>query len=161
MRLFIRKMTAEDYPGILPLQREIQALHHAARPDLFRPGAVSYPRELFLKVVSDPDWRCAVCEAEGRIVGFLFAWIRRIRDHRNCFDRDVLLIDDICVAADFRRQGAGRALFDYADAAAREAGCGGCELTVWTFNEGAMEFYRAMGFRPEVVRMEKKTEEKT
>ena len=158
MKLLIRKMTPGDFDGVLPLQHEIQALHESALPGRFRPEAVSYPRQVFDQVVNDPDWRCAVCEAEGRIVGFLFAWIRRIRDHRNMPDADVLLIDDICVTAQYRRRGVGRALFDYAQAAAKEAGCDRSELSVWAFNEEAMAFYRAMGFAPQIIRMEKKTE---
>ena len=155
MKLFIRKMTEADFAGILPLQREIQRLHKAGRPDLFRPDAVSFPEEVFRETVNDPAWRCAVCEADGEIAGFLFAWVRRIRGHRNMRDADVLLIDDICVGERFRRRGAGRALFAYAEAAAAEAGCGRIELTVWSFNEDAAAFYRAMGFEPMTVRMEK------
>ena len=160
MKLFVRRMKEEDYAGVLPLQEEIQRLHLAARPDVFRPGAVSFPEETFRQVVNDPGWRCAVCEAEGEIVGFVFAFVRRLRDHRNMRDADVLLIDDISVREDFRRRGVGRALFAYAEAAAREAGCGRLELTVWAFNEEAMEFYRAMGLTPREIRMEKREEER-
>ena len=159
MKLFVRRMTEGDFAGILPLQEEIQRLHLAARPDVFRPGAVSYPEEALRRVVSDPGWRCAVCEAEGRLVGFVFAFVRRLRDHRNMRDADVLLIDDLCVAEDFRRRGVGRALFDYAEAAAKEAGCGRLELSVWAFNGEAMGFYRAMGLAPREIRMEKREAE--
>ena len=159
MKLFVRRMKEEDYKGILPLQEEIQRLHEAARPDVFRRGAVSYPEEAFRRVLNDPDWRCAVCEAEGDIVGFVFACVRRLRDHRNMRDADMLLIDDICVREDFRRRGVGRALIAYAEAAAKEAGCGRLELSVWSFNKEALEFYRAMGLSPRELRMEKREEE--
>lgn len=158
MSIFIRKMQPEDFAGILPLQHEIQALHEEGRPDLFRPGAVSYPEEIFREILSNPDGRCAVCESEGRIVGFLFAWVRRLRGHRNLNDGDVLFIDDICVARDFRRRGAGKALFDYAQAAAKTAGCVRVELSVYRFNENAVGFYEAMGFVPQIIRMEKRME---
>ena len=158
MKLFVRRMEEEDYPALLPLQEEIQRLHEASRPDLFRRGAVSYPEEAFRMVVNDLDWRCAVCEADGRIVGFVFSFIRRIRDHRNMTDADLLVVDDICVAEDFRRRGAGRALFDYAEAASKEAGCARLELSVWAFNKDALAFYRAMGLVPREIRMEKREE---
>ncbi|MBO7403703.1 MAG: GNAT family N-acetyltransferase [Clostridia bacterium] len=151
-------MTEEDFAGILPLQHEIQKFHEAGRPDLFRTGAVSYPEKIFRETVNDPAWRCAVCEADGEIAGFLFAWVRRLRDHRNMRDADILLLDDICVGERFRRQGVGHALFDYAQAAAEEAGCDRIELSVWSFNEDAAAFYRAMGLVPMTVKMEKKTE---
>ncbi|MCR5681230.1 MAG: GNAT family N-acetyltransferase [Clostridiales bacterium] len=157
MKLFTRKMTEEDFAGVLPLQYEIQKLHKAGRPDLFRTGAVSYPEEIFRQTVNDPAWRCAVCEADGEIAGFLFAWVRRLHDHRNMRDADILLLDDICVGERFRRHGVGRALFAYAEAAAEEAGCSRIELSLWSFNEDAAAFYRAMGLRPMTVKMEKRT----
>ena len=75
-------------------------------------------------------------------------------------DEDFLLIDDICVAEKMRRQGVGRALLDRAEAAARETGCGRMVLDVFRFNENAIAFYRDMGFAEEMIRMEKRTEER-
>lgn len=166
MKFLIRRMKRDDFDAILPLQKEIQQLHRTGRPDLFREGAVSYTEESFRAALSDENGRHAVCAMvdgdgdEGEIVGFLFAWIRRRREHRNMNDEDFLLIDDICVAEKMRRQGVGRSLFDYADAAAREAGCGRTVLDVYRFNETALSFYRKMGFAEEAIRMEKRTEER-
>ena len=166
MKFLIRGMKLNDYDALLPLQREIQHLHRAGRPDLFREGAVSYTEESFRAALSDENGRHAVCALiggngeEGEIVGFLFAWIRRRREHRNMNDEDFLLIDDICVAEKMRRQGVGRALLDRAEASAREAGCGRLVLDVFRFNENALAFYRDMGFAEEMIRMEKRTEER-
>ena len=73
-------------------------------------------------------------------------------------DEDFLLVDDICVEESHRRRGIGKALFRYAEAAAEEAGCGRVVLDVYRFNENALAFYRAMGFREEAVRLEKESE---
>ena len=158
MSIFIRRMTSEDFEGIRALQTEIQTLHEKNRPDLFRPGAVSYTEKIFLDTVNDPNWRCAVAERDGTIVGFLFAWVRKIRNHRNLNDANVFLVDDICVAESDHRRGFGRALWDYAEAAAQEAGCARIELNVYSFNESARAFYEAMGLKTQVLRMEKELE---
>ncbi len=155
MKLLVRKMRENDFDSLLPLQQEIQRLHAEGRPDLFRPEAVSYPEKVFRETVNDPAWRCAVCEADGACAGFLFAWVRHLREHRNMRDADVLLLDDLCVGEKYRRRGIGRALFDYARAAAEEAGCSRIELNVWSFNEEALGFYRAMGFLPMTMKMER------
>ena len=47
MKYLIRRMRTEDFDALLPLQREIQILHENGRPDLFRPGAVSYTENAF------------------------------------------------------------------------------------------------------------------
>ena len=158
MQIFIRRMTPEDFDAVGYLQAEIQALHEQSRPDLFRTGAVSYDREAFRKIAESPDGRCAVCESKGKIIGFLIAWVRRIRSHRNLNNADVLLVDDICVAGAEHRRGVGRALWDHAEAAAKEAGCARIELNVYAFNENAIRFYGAMGLKPQILRMEKRSE---
>ena len=150
MKYLIRSMMPEDFDAVLPLQEEIQRLHRTGRPDLFREGAVSYTAEAYRAALEDENGRHAVCAAvdedgnERELVGFLFAWVRHKRDHRNMNDEDFLLVDDICVAEKRRRHGIGRALLDYADAAAREAGCGRTVLDVYRFNETALSFYREM-----------------
>ena len=164
MKYLIRRMKPEDYAALLPLQREIQILHENGRPDLFRPGAVSYSENAFFSALADENGRHAVCAAldrdgnETELVGFLFAWVRRRRGHRNLNDEDFLLVDDICVTESHRRRGIGKALFRYAEAAAKEARCGRTVLDVYRFNEDALAFYRAMGFREEAIRLEKESE---
>ncbi len=164
MKFLIRRMQPQDFASLRPLQNEIQHLHEKGRPDLFRPGAISYDNDAFLSALADENGRHAVCAAidrdgnETTLVGFLFAWVRHRRGHRNMNDEDFLLVDDICVAGSRRRCGIGRALFDYAKAAAQEAGCSRTVLDVYRFNEPALSFYRAMGFEEESVRMEKRTE---
>ena len=161
MKYLIRRMKPEDLSGLLALQREIQLLHQAGRPDLFRPDAVSYTEGAFFDILEDGNGRCAVCAAldrdgnETELVGFLFAKILRRRGHRNMNDEDILLADDLCVTEKCRRHGIGHALLDYAEAAARQAGCGRIVLDVFRFNGSALAFYRAMGYDEECVRMEK------
>ncbi len=56
------------------------------------------------------------------------------------------LIDELCVSPDFRRRGVGRALMEEVKRLCAELTLDRLELTVWTFNESALAFYRDCGF---------------
>ena len=46
-----------------------------------------------------------------------------------------------------QRRSVGRELLEFAREDARRRGLNKVELDVWTFNQGAVEFYEAIGFR--------------
>lgn len=138
----------------MPLQKEIADLHHEGRPDLFRTEARYYKEEDFSAKLNHPDHRIFIAEADGIVAGYVFAFIRRIRNHPTYVDRNCFYIDDICVAEQYRRHGIAAALFEECRRQATEDGCANMELGVFDFNENAIEFYRAMGMEPMIQRME-------
>ena len=66
---------------------------------------------------------------------------------------------NVAVAAEHRRRGVGRRLMDFVKADAREKGFPRIELDVWAFNEGAKQFYEAVGMKPFRYFMEMNTDE--
>lgn len=65
-------------------------------------------------------------------------------------------MDEICIKESNRRQGLGRMLFDYSYDLVKSNGAESLELGVWSFNENAIGFYRAIGMVEKNIRMEKK-----
>jgi len=62
-------------------------------------------------------------------------------------ERDFLDIDEFCVDEAFRRQGIASAMIEFIRRFAKEKGFHRIELNMWEFNEGALAFYEAVGFR--------------
>jgi len=58
-------------------------------------------------------------------------------------------VADLAVREDARRKGVGQALMHAGEAWARERGLPVLGLDVWSTNEPALAFYRALGYRPE------------
>ena len=89
------------------------------------------------------------------VVGFLFALIRHVRNHRAMRDISMIYVDDLCVTQSHRRLGIGTMLIEEAEKNGRSHGCTRMELDVQAFNGDAVRFYKAKGFTPRKITMEK------
>ena len=69
--------------------------------------------------------------------------------------RRFVVVDSLVVAARARRRGVGRALMTEATAWARKRGATSVELTVYALNKEADAFYRALGYRVLMYRLER------
>lgn len=88
-----------------------------------------------------------VAELDGTVAGF--ACISYIERPASVFRVALRYcdIDELGVDERFRRRGVGRALVEFVKARAAEKGFSRLELNMWEFNEGALRFYEAIGFR--------------
>lgn len=142
----VRFANETDLPAVNRLRMQVNELHVTGRPETFRPG---FPPELadhVYTVFRDPDRDILVAKEEGEIRGF--AVLHEIRRPENpfMFERHFLDVDEFGVDEAYRRRGVGRALIERAKAIARDRGFDRLELNMWEFNQGALEFYEALGF---------------
>lgn len=91
-----------------------------------------------------PDERVLLAEADGRAVGLAAVAVGSLLQHPTPIARVTALV----VSAPARGLGAGRRLMARAEELAREAGCGGIELTsgMRPEREAAHRFYEALGY---------------
>lgn len=150
----IRRAHEGDNRLIAPLQEQIAALHRAGRPDYFKSEARLLSDAAFAALLADGDQYVLIAEAGGRVVGYAFAKVIRYRNHSTYNDFDMFYIDDICVDAGCRRNGAGRALFEACRERAEELRCRSIDLGVWSFNSDAIAFYESLGMTERMRRME-------
>ena len=149
----IRKATSRDLPAINDLLREVLAVHHAGRPDLFRPEGKKYTDGELLAIFADPLTPVFVYDRDGEELGYIFCALQQ-QDSGSLQAVRTLYIDDLCVNPAYRGQQIGRALFGHAKAFARESGCHNLTLHVWECNPGARAFYEALGLKPQYTSME-------
>ncbi len=153
MGLAIRRAVRGDIPAVDKLLREVLALHHEGRPDLFRAEGKKYTDEELGEIFADPDAPVLVAEDGGTVLGYVFCVVQRPSAH-NLQPVTTLYIDDLCVDASARGRGVGKALFGGARELAVSLGCHNMTLHVWAGNPAARGFYEAMGMSPQYTSME-------
>ena len=145
--MIIRTAREEELDRVNELRKQVNDLHVAGKPEVFKKG---FPDELkdFIHVIyDDPEQEIIVAESDGTICGF--AVLHHIVKGETPFmyERDFLDIDEFCVDAAFRRQGVALRMMTFIRSYAKEKGFHRLELNMWEFNEGALAFYEAAGFK--------------
>ena len=128
------------------LRREVNDLHVAGVPDVFKPGFCDELRDFLYVIWKNPQQEIVIAELEGKVCGF--AVLNHINKPENpfMFERDFLDIDEFCVDENFRRQGVASAMIRFILDFVKEKGFKRLELNMWEFNRGALAFYEAAGF---------------
>lgn len=151
----IRRALPSDIPGINRLLRQVLMVHHAGRPDLFKPNAKKYTDEQLAQLLAD-DMRpvFAAVDENNHLLGYAFCIFEQHIGHSILTDIKTLYIDDLCVDESMRGRHIGRSLYNYVLDYARQTGCYNVTLNVWACNENAMKFYERCGLKPQKIGME-------
>ena len=138
--MIVRPATPADVPAILQLI--IALATYEREPDAVRATEQSLTESLFAQ---DAQVHAYVAELDEDIVGIAIWFL----NYSTWTGRPGLYLEDLFVADAARGTGAGKALFQ---ALAREAQARGCARIDWAvldWNTPAMDFYRALGARPQ------------
>ncbi len=155
MSVRIRAATQADVAELVRLNGEVQGLHHAARPDDFKPSGDRHVAAWLESALGDPDVATWIAEDEhGRPIGYALLMLHERPETPFCPVRRICELDQIAVAAAHRRRGVGRALIEHALAEARRRGYPAVELNVWAFNEVARAMFERLGFAPQRLTLE-------
>ena len=144
--MMIRFAEAEDLKRVNELRKQVNDLHVNGRPDVFKPGFPQELQDYVLSIFRDPLKKIIVCEEGGTLCAF--AVLSHVTRPENPYmkERDYLDIDEFCVDEAFRRQGIATEMIHFIRAYAKDEGFDRIELNMWEFNQGALEFYEAVGF---------------
>ena len=142
----VRFAREEDLARVNELRRQVNDLHVAGKPEVFKPGFCDELRDYIYAIWEDPRKEIVVAGLDGRVCGF--AVLNHIVRPENpfMFERDYLDIDEFGVDEDSRRKGVASAMVSFIRDYARQKGFRRLELNMWEFNRGALAFYEAAGF---------------
>lgn len=150
----IRKAEKRDIPTIIDLLYQVDAVHNAIRPDLFKGNTSKYNERELARMLDNVSRPIFVYDDGTRVLGHAFCQITEVSDHHLLQDAKTLYIDDICVDEKARGQHVGQSLYEHVRQYARSIGCHNITLNVWEGNEPAIRFYRSMGMKVQKTGME-------
>ena len=150
----IRKANPEDAGKINEILYQVQEIHAAGRPDIFRAGNKKYTDEQLAELILNDQYRIFVYEEDGEILGYTICIIQETQETFQLYYRKTLYIDDLCIEAAARGKGAGKALYEHVLEEARKLNCNSVTLNVWALNEPATAFYEKLGLKPLKTTME-------
>jgi diamine N-acetyltransferase len=154
MDFSIRQATEKDYAGLNALFEEIDEYHREALPQIFRkPDGPSRTRDFLLGVLAEQNAVIFIAETQNLIIGLVYAYIRSIPEIPIRIPCRVGEIDQLIVKQEYRRYGVGQSLMERVHQWADQMELGRLELSVWDFNKGAQDFYRALNYEPAFIRM--------
>jgi GNAT superfamily N-acetyltransferase len=146
---YIRAIEPAEAEVILPLLEQVQSVHAAARPDLFRAETDRSELAGFLREwLSREAVTALVAFADGSPVGYLIFEIeeRETRPLHHANRRGYL--HHVCVDAQARRAGIASGLIDDMKARMRALGVSRVATAYWTFNEPSAALMARAGFVP-------------
>lgn len=150
----IRKAKRQDYPALVGLFAQVDALHRQALPEVFRePPGPSRTRTYIERILADENAALLVAEQEDRLVGLVHVLVHESAGVPILVRRRYAVVDTLVVDRSCQRSGVGRALMAEAEAWARARGAQAIELTVWAFNREAAAFYEGLGYETIYRRM--------
>jgi ribosomal protein S18 acetylase RimI-like enzyme len=147
MPIIIRRAREADAPALAALNDDVQAVHAAALPWLFKPPGPE-TRAAVAALVEERDNLLFIAEADGLAAGYAFAQIIRLPETAFQFAHGMVYLHHISVRAEHRRRGIATALIGAVRTAGEQEGVSRVALDVWTFNEAARAFFRSQGFAP-------------
>lgn len=132
----VRKATADDATTILSL---VDALAEYEKLD---PPDAAAKQRLISDITSDhPRLDAYLAIYSEKAVGYAFAF----ETYSSFLALPTLYLEDLFVLPEFRKQGAGYALFSTMVKEAHHRGCGRMEWTVLDWNYLAIDFYKRLG----------------
>ena len=149
----IRKAQSGDLEAVNGLLRQVLAVHHKGRPDLFKEEGKKYSDSELLALFEDPQTPVFVFERDGEVLGYAFCALRQ-QGSGSLQELTTLYVDDLCVHEKARGEHIGSALFEYVKGFAWEKGCHNITLHVWECNPAARAFYESLGLEPQYTSME-------
>ena len=154
--MLIREAALDELPRIAKLKDQIHEAHVKGRPDLF---VSNHDLQAFFQNTADKNCRLLLAEVDGEVVGYaLLQYVSRpANPYMNA--RKFVHVHEFCVDENHQRMGIGKRLMEELKTLARRNGYPRIELDVWSFNEGAMQFYEAAGMHAFRTYMEMDTAE--
>lgn len=142
MDIKIIKPTIENQVEINELAKQVHKLHVNWNPDLFLDVEEVISMERLNNLMETNS--IYVSKIDNKIVGYIIFDIKE-KDNGFMRYRKLLGIDTLCVDKDFRGQGIGTKMLEFAKGIAKEQNCTDMNLTVNPNNENAIKLYEKFG----------------
>lgn len=144
----IRNAKIEDKKELKEILIQAQELHYNNRPDIFRKMTPKEVEKEIMEVLENKERKIIVVANENdKVCGLVIFKIKEIKNNTNLKDARILHIGKIVVDEKCRRKGIGKLMMKEINKISKKLKCDRIELNCWSFNEEAIEFYKAQGMK--------------
>jgi ribosomal protein S18 acetylase RimI-like enzyme len=149
-----RHATAVDVPAICELGQLLNAIHHAARPEIYTAATHDFSRDAphWMSFLEGPGQIVFIAHVDGVAAGFITASLSS-GSGPLMQPMKFVRIGSVCVAERFWGNGIGRKLVNLVQEWGTQQGAKDIRLAVWTFNAPAVRLYEEMGFQTRAFEM--------
>ena len=146
-QIIIRFAKESELVRVNELRKLVNDLHVEGKPEIFRAGFNDELRDFIYKIWKDPEQKIVVAELNGVVCGF--AVLHHIHRPENPFmlERDFMDVDEFCVDKEYRRQGIATKMMSFIRYFTKVYGFFRLVVFMWEFNQDALAFYEAVGFK--------------
>lgn len=151
-----RRATIDDILTVCELGQILNAVHHEARPDIYTNATAEFARDKahWLSSLQGEDRAMFLAEHGSTAVGFITVQV--LRPISPLLQPLIVgRIGSVAVLERQRGRGVGTMLMKLAEEWARKRGANDLRLTVWAFNEQAVDLYQELGYELRAFEMGK------
>jgi GNAT superfamily N-acetyltransferase len=132
----ISQVTSQNIDDFLNLIDQLAQYEHLPAPN---PEAKTRLRQDCLSV--NPKFHAYLAKLDGKPAGYIVYFFT----YSSFLASPTLFLEDIFVLEEYRRQGVGKAFFEFIKEVAKQECCGRIEFNVLKWNTSAQEFYEQTG----------------
>ena len=151
MNLLVRNAKKTDYHAVRKIMDQVQEMHVAWRPDIYKSNENLISEDIFDLMISSGN--LYVADVDGIVAGVLEVIYKHVESPAHV-RRDVVFIESMAVDTDFRGKGIGHQFFEKVKELKTVSGSDGIELQVNAKNNAAYEMYKKYGFTEKSINME-------
>lgn len=153
MDIIIRKALPTDLSAIQKLSQELFYSDYPNDSLLNKSWSFSgNGKETFLKRITEPDRFCLLAETSGEIIAYASGSILAVPAWRPV---KRLELENLIVTEKYRGQRIGETLTQAVFDLAKSLGIQRVMVAAYATNEGAIKFYKRVGFIPDTLQLEK------
>ncbi len=148
----IRQIDEGEAALLVPLNAVVQAVHVAARPDVFHGDAdADEVAGHFAGQLAQPGWFALIHEEGGVALGYVLAEVQRVE--RNAMNQARVrgFLHHVAVLPAAQRRGIGLALIEAAKARFRAEGASVWAVSYWGWNEASAALMARAGVLPAIT----------
>jgi GNAT superfamily N-acetyltransferase len=149
VELSVRRAEAGDAAALAELNGFVQDVHRSHEPAVYKSPEAAEVAAWFVTQLDAERVRMWVATARGEPVGYVSVLVEAWEGHLFCHARAWWEIDQIGVHPDWRRRGVAHALLRAVAADAEQSGVDRLLVSSQSFNTGAHETWRHLGFEPQ------------
>ena len=151
MEILVRNVEKVDYQAVRRIMDQVQEMHVAWRPDIYKSNENLISEEVFDHMINSGN--AFVADVDGVVAGVLEVTYKHIESPAHV-TREVVFIDTMAVDEDYRGRGIGHQFFEKIRELKDISESDGIELQVNARNHAAYEMYKKCGFTEKSINME-------